>query len=163
VNSQGGNPKSIIIENTEKILKQKHIMKEQLVKISETIYLIFLPADVHNFNVQAEHLIYREGKLKLWKYFKIGFDFKIHGTCTLPMFDFDFEPIMGKEELTALIQKAIQDEGMFVVDPYGENKPQELVDYTGRKDGIIANSLELEQWKSSESKTVKKLLIIEKL
>jgi len=88
---------------------------------------------------------------------------KIHGTCTLPDFDFDFEPTMGKEELTALIQKAIQDEGMFVVNPYGENRPQELVDYTGRKDGIIANSLDIEKWQSAESKTVKKLLLIEKI
>ena len=139
-------------------------MKEQLVKISETIYLIFLPADVHNFNVQAEHLIYREGKLKLWKYFKIGFDFKIHGTCTLPMFDFDFEPIMGKEELTALIQKAIQDEGMFVVDPI--EKPLSMYytpEYSCQKYPQECYTEDLEQWKSAESKTVKKLLIIEKI
>ncbi len=170
MNSQGGNPKSIITENTEEILKQKHIMKEQLVKISETIYLIFLPADVHNFNVQAEHLIYREEKLKLWKYFKIGFDFKIHGTCTLPMFDFDFEPIMGKEELTALIQKAIQDEGMFVVNPYGEKRPINTKNcniFCGKEMKYCQCSAQLnliEIWQSAESKKVKgKILIIEKL
>ena len=113
------------------------------------------------------------------------------GTCTLPLFDFDFEVTdkmascssscsqsdyhkggkcdrngcygKGKKGMFAnKIQKAIQDEGMFVVNPYGENRPQELVDYTGRKDGIIANSLDIERWQSSESKTVKKLLIIEK-
>ena len=54
-------------------------------------------------------------------------------------------------------------QGMFVVNPYGENRPQELVDYTGRKDGIIANSLDIERWQSAESKTVKKLLLIEKI
>jgi len=140
-------------------------MKEQLLKISETIYLIFLPADVHNFNVQAEHLIYREGKLKLWKYFKIGFDFKIHGTCTLPAFDFDFEPIMGKEELTALIQKAIQDEGMFVVNPYKKPDNYELWEkygsFTQYGESLTIHSL---QWQSAESKIVKgKILIIEKL
>ena len=118
-------------------------------------------------------------------------EYKIHGTCTLPAFDFEFEVTdkmascssscsqsdyhkggkcdrngcygKGKKGMFAnKIQKAIQDEGMFVVNPYGENRPQELVDYTGRKDGIIANSLDIERWKSSESKTVKKLLIIEK-
>ena len=118
-------------------------------------------------------------------------EYKIHGTCTLPAFDFEFEVTdkmascssscsqsdyhkggkcdrngcygKGKKGMFAnKIQKAIQDEGMFVVNPYGENRPQELVDYTGRKDGIIANSLDIERWQSSESKTVKKLLIIEK-
>jgi len=210
VNSQGGNPKSIITENTEEILKQKHIMKEQLVKISETIYLIFLPADVHNFNVQAEHLIYREEKLKLWKYFKIGFDFKIHGTCTLPMFDFDFEVdeswvekkkfnkgvfiedtylyrdylssnenmcFVGLPEyecrvksFKSKIQKAIQDEGMFVVNPYGEKRPINTKNcniFCGKEMKYCQCSAQLnliEIWQSAESKTVKgKILIIEKL
>ena len=119
-------------------------------------------------------------------------EFKIIGTCTLPVFDFDFEVTdkmascssscsqsdyhkggkcdrngcygKGKKGMFAnKIQKAIQDEGMFVVNPYGENRPQELVDYTGRKDGIIANSLDIEKWQSAESKTVKKLLLIEKI
>lgn len=119
-------------------------------------------------------------------------NFIIHGTCTLPAFDFEFEVTdkmascssscsqsdyhkggkcdrngcygKGKKGMFAnKIQKAIQDEGMFVVNPYGENRPQELVDYTGRKDGIIANSLDIERWQSAESKTVKKLLLIEKI
>ena len=119
-------------------------------------------------------------------------EYKIHGTCTLPAFDFEFEVTdkmascssscsqsdyhkggkcdrngcygKGKKGMFAnKIQKAIQDEGMFVVNPYGENRPQELVDYTGRKDGIIANSLDIERWQSAESKTVKKLLLIEKI
>ena len=205
MNSQGGNPKSIIIENTEKILKQKHIMKEQLVKISETIYLIFLPADVHNFNVQAEHLIYREGKLKLWKYFKIGFDFKIHGTCTLPAFDFDFEVdeswvekkkfnkgvfiedtylyrdylssnenmcFVGLPEyecrvksFKSKIQKAIQDEGMFVVNPI--EKPLSIYytpEYGCQKYPQECYTEDIKKWQSAESKTVKGiLLVIEKL
>ena len=102
-------------------------------------------------------------------------EYKIHGTCTLPAFDFEFEVKGGKCDRNGCygkgkkgmfankIQKAIQDEGMFVVNPYGENRPQELVDYTGRKDGIIANSLDIEKWQSAESKTVKKLLLIEKI
>ena len=180
-------------------------MKEQLVKISETIYLIFLPADVHNFNVQAEHLIYREGKLKLWKYFKIGFDFKIHGTCTLPAFDFDFEVdeswvekkkfnkgvfiedtylyrdylssnenmcFVGLPEyecrvksFKSKIQKAIQDEGMFVVNPYKKPDNYELWEkygsFTQYGESLTIHSL---QWQSAESKIVKgKILIIEKL
>lgn len=119
-------------------------------------------------------------------------EYKIHGTCTLPNYDFDFEVTdkmascssscsqsdyhkggycdrngcYGKDKngmFANKIQKAIQDEGMFFVNPYGENRPQELVDYTGRKDGIIANSLDIERWQSAESKTVKKLLLIEKI
>ena len=163
-------------------------MKEQLVKISETIYLIFLPADVHNFNVQAEHLIYREGKLKLWKYFKIGLDFKIHGTCTLPLFDFDFEVTdkmascssscsqsdyhkggkcdrngcygKGKKGMFAnKIQKAIQDEGMFVVNPVklmdGKNISCE--------EEAEAYHKNMTAFVEAETKTVKKLLLIEKI
>ena len=119
-------------------------------------------------------------------------EYKIHGTCTLPNYDFDFEVTdkmascssscsqsdyhkggycdrngcYGKDKngmFANKIQKAIQDEGMFFVNPYGDNRPQELVDYTGRKDGIIANSLDIERWQSAESKTVKKLLLIEKI
>jgi hypothetical protein len=93
-------------------------------------------------------------------------NFIIHGTCTLPLFELDFIYGTGSYDTMVLkkrIKKSINDLGLYSVNPYGENKPQELVDYTGRKDGIIANSLELEQWKSSESKTVKKLLLIEKI
>ena len=93
-------------------------------------------------------------------------NFIIHGTCTLPLFELDFIYGTGSYDTMVLkkrIKKSINDLGLYSVNPYGENRPQELVDYTGRKDGIIANSLELEQWKSSESKTVKKLLLIEKI
>ncbi len=171
---------------------------ENVIKITDKILGVIVPESAFDFNLCKPNII------DYWKDFEGGRsgeiellegttykDWKIHGTCTLPAFDFEFEVTdkmascssscsqsdyhkggkcdrngcygKGKKGMFAnKIQKAIQDEGMFVVNPYGENKPQELVDYTGRKDGIIANSLELEQWKSSESKTVKKLLIIEK-
>lgn len=136
---------------------------KKVIQITDKTLGVIVPSDAYDFEFIHDKI--RIGYKVDYRLFKIDLpkgEFKIHGTCTLPAFDFDFEPIMGKVELTDLIQKAIQDEGMYTVNPYGENKPQELVDYTGRKDGIIANSLELEQWKSSESKTVKKLLIIEK-
>jgi len=176
--------------------KTENKMKN-VIQITDKILGVIVPSDaydfefIHNKTRVGYKIDHRLSYIDLPK----G-NFKIHGICTLPAFDFDFEVdeswvkhginacnfttgyfdynikdfsekmnnlLDTKEQsFRTRIQKAIQDEGMFVVNPYGENKPQELVDYTGRKDGIIANSLELEQWKSSESKTVKKLLIIEK-
>ena len=142
---------------------------KNVIKITDKILGVIVPESAFDFNLCNSNII------DYWKDFEGGRsgeielpegttykDWKIHGTCTLQAFDFDFEPIMCKE-LTALIQNAIQDEGMYTVNPYGENRPQELVDYTGRKDGIIANSLDIERWQSAESKTVKKLLLIEKI
>ncbi len=120
-------------------------------------------------------------------------NFKIHGTCTLPSFDFDFEVdeswvekkkfnkgvfiedthlyrdyLSSNENMCFVglpkyecrvksfkskIQKAIQDEGMFVVNPY---------EVSGVIDADKYNDL-VEQWQSAESKTVKKLLLIEKI
>ena len=120
-------------------------------------------------------------------------EFKIIGTCTLPVFDFDFEVTdkmascssscsqsdyhkggkcdrngcygKGKKGMFAnKIQKAIQDEGMFVVNPYGE--PLNIYytpDYGCQKYPQECYMEDLEQWKSVESKTVKKLLLIEKI
>ena len=76
---------------------------------------------------------------------------KIHGTSTLHELEFDFEPIMGKEELKALIQKAIQDEGLLIVNPY---------DIKGQ---TFSNEHQ-NKWQESESKVIRgKLLIIEKI
>jgi len=186
------------INNKITELKKQYKMKN-VIQITDKILGVIVPSDaydfefIHNKTRVGYKIDHRLSYIDLPK----G-NFKIHGICTLPAFDFDFEVdeewvekkwldktesyvyldytsinknqyfIMStdsdnkEKSFRTRIQKAIQDEGMFVVNPYGENKPQELVDYTGRKDGIIANSLELEQWKSSESKTVKKLLIIEK-
>ena len=124
-------------------------------------------------------------------------NFKIHGTCTLPAFEFDFdlkrklvnilinpddlykvpyvinnkgekkygEYLLLGEDLTenqilevfkSLIQKAIQDEGMFVVNPMGTFDDFDKLVYNHSKQ-------RLEQWQSAESKTVKKLLLIEKI
>lgn len=136
---------------------------KNVIQITDKILGVIVPSDaydfefIHNKTRVGYKIDHRLSYIDLPKV-----ELKIHGTCTLPAFDFDFEPIMCKE-LTALIQNAIQDEGMYTVNPYGENRPQELVDYTGRKDGIIANSLDIEKWQSAESKTVKKLLLIEKI
>ena len=109
-------------------------------------------------------------------------EYKIHGTCTLPNYDFDFEVTdkmascssscsqsdyhkggkcdrngcygKGKKGMFAnKIQKAIQDEGMFVLNP---------IEVSGVIDADKYNDL-VEQWQSAESKTVKKLLLIEKI
>lgn len=172
-------------------------MENKLIQITDKILGVIVDAEYTRFMIdeidfyQGQFLLAAKEKGSYSVIKSFDDKHKIHGTCTLPLFDFDFEVTdkmascssscsqsdyhkggycdrngcYGKDKkgmFANKIQKAIQDEGMFVVNPYGENKPQELVDYTGRKDGIIANSLELEQWKSSESKTVKKLLIIEK-
>jgi len=183
---------------------------KNVIKITDKMLGVIVPESAFDFNLCNSNII------DYWKDFEGGRsgeielpegttykDWKIHGTCTLPAFDFDFEVdeswvekkkfnkgvfiedtylyrdylssnenmcFVGLPEyecrvksFKSKIQKAIQDEGMFFVNPYGENRPQELVDYTGRKDGIIANSLDIERWQSAESKTVKKLLLIEKI
>lgn len=172
---------------------------KNLIQIAPKILGVIVPEKASDF--EFIHDKTRIGYKVDYRLFKIELpkgNFKIHGTCTLPNYDFDFEVdeswvlkeirkhevyyylnyietkmlnneinmfnLKSKEQsFRTRIQKAIQDEGMFVVNPYGENRPQELVDYTGRKDGIIANSLELDKWQSAESKTVKKLLLIEKI
>ena len=115
-------------------------------------------------------------------------EYKIHGTCTLPAFDFEFEVTdkmascssscsqsdyhkggkcdrngcygKGKKGMFAnKIQKAIQDEGMFVVNPVklmdGKNISceEEAEAYHKNMTAFI----------EAESKTVKKLLLIEKI
>ena len=115
-------------------------------------------------------------------------EYKIHGTCTLPNYDFDFEVTdkmascssscsqsdyhkggkcdrngcygKGKKGMFAnKIQKAIQDEGMFVVNPVklmdGKNISceEEAEAYHKNMTAFI----------EAESKTVKKLLLIEKI
>ena len=116
-------------------------------------------------------------------------NFIIHGTCTLPAFDFDFEVTdkmascssscsqsdyhkggkcdrngcygKGKKGMFAnKIQKAIQDEGMFVVNPYEnpmQNSDNGFYGFNTRTGDKIM------KWQSAESKTVKKLLLIEKI
>lgn len=113
---------------------------------------------------------------------------KIHGTCTLPAFDFDFEVTdkmascssscsqsdyhkggycdrngcYGKDKngmFANKIQKAIQDEGMFVVNPV------KLMDGKNISCGEEAEAYNenIMAFIEAESKTVKKLLLIEKI
>jgi len=78
-------------------------------------------------------------------------EYKIHGTSTLPELEFDFEPIMGKEELKSLIQKAISDAGLLLINP---------IDIKGQ---TFSNEHQ-NKWQESESKVIRgKLLIIEKI
>ena len=115
-------------------------------------------------------------------------EYKIHGTCTLPNYDFDFEVTdkmascssscsqsdyhkggkcdrngcygKGKKGMFAnKIQKAIQDEGMFVVNPVklmdGKNISCE--------EEAEAYHKNMTAFVEAETKTVKKLLLIEKI
>ena len=139
---------------------------KNVIQITDKILGVIVPESAFDFNLCNSNII------DYWKDFEGGRsgeielpegttykDWKIHGTCTLQAFDFDFEPIMGKEELTALIQKAIQDEGMFVLNPVklmdGKN-----ISCEEEADAYHKN---MTTFIEAESKTVKKLLLIEKI
>ena len=170
---------------------------KNVIKITDKILGVIVPESAFDFNLCKPNII------DYWKDFEGGRsgeiellegttykDWKIHGTCTLPAFDFEFEVTdkmascssscsqsdyhkggkcdrngcygKGKKGMFAnKIQKAIQDEGMFVVNPYGEKEP-ELSDPNPHSQYYAGQLYEQERWQSSESKTVKKLLIIEK-
>ena len=170
---------------------------KNVIKITDKILGVIVPESAFDFNLCNSNII------DYWKDFEGGRsgeiellegttykDWKIHGTCTLPAFDFEFEVTdkmascssscsqsdyhkggkcdrngcygKGKKGMFAnKIQKAIQDEGMFVVNPYGEKEP-ELSDPNPHSQYYAGQLYEQERWQSSESKTVKKLLIIEK-
>jgi len=136
-------------------------MENKLIQITDKILGVIVPSDAYDFEFIHDKI--RIGYKVDYRLFKIDLpkgEFKIHGTCTLPAFDFDFEPIMGKEELTDLIQKAIQDEGMYTVNPYEnpmQNSDNGFYGFNTRTGDKIM------KWQSAESKTVKKLLLIEKI
>ena len=172
------------------------------IQITDKILGVIVPSDAYDF--EFIHDKTRIGYKVDYRLFKIDLpkgEFKIHGTCTLQAFDFDFEVdeswvekkkfnkgvfiedtylyrdylssnenmcFVGLPEyecrvksFKSKIQKAIQDEGMFFVNPYGEKEP-ELSDPNPHSQYYAGQLYEQERWQSSESKTVKKLLIIEK-
>ena len=133
---------------------------KNVIQITDKILGVIVPSDaydfefIHNKTRVGYKIDHRLSYIDLPKV-----ELKIQGTCTLPAFDFDFEPIMCKE-LTALIQNAIQDEGMFVVNPYEnpmQNSDNGFYGFNTRTGDKIM------KWQSAESKTVKKLLLIEKI
>jgi hypothetical protein len=181
---------------------------KNVIQITDKILGVIVPESAFDFNLCNSNII------DYWKDFEGGRsgeielpegttykDWKIHGTCTLQAFDFDFEVdeswvekkkfnkgvfiedtylyrdylssnenmcFVGLPEyecrvksFKSKIQKAIQDEGMFFVNPYGEKEP-ELSDPNPHSQYYAGQLYEQERWQSSESKTVKKLLIIEK-
>ena len=164
------------------------------IQITDKILGVIVPSDAYDFEFIHEKtrvgykIDHRLSYIDLPK----G-EFKIISTCTLPVFDFDFEVTdkmascssscsqsdyhkggkcdrngcygKGKKGMFAnKIEKAIQDEGMFVVNPYKKPDNYELWEkygsFTQYGESLTIHSL---QWKSSESKTVKKLLLIEKI
>ena len=164
---------------------------KNVIKITDKILGVIVPSGAYDF--EFIHNKTRVGYKIDHRLFYIDLpkgNFIIHGTCTLPAFDFDFEVTdkmascssscsqsdyhkggycdrngcygKGKKGMFAnKIQKAIQDEGMFFVNPYGEKEP-ELSDPNPHSQYYAGQLYEQERWQSSESKTVKKLLIIEK-
>ena len=156
---------------------------KNVIKITDKILGVIVPSGaydfefIHNKTRVGYKIDHRLSYIDLPK----G-NFIIHGTCTLPAFDFDFEVTdkmascssscsqsdyhkggycdrngcYGKDKngmFANKIQKAIQDEGMFVLNP---------IEVSGVIDADKYNDL-VEQWQSAESKTVKKLLLIEKI
>lgn len=151
------------------------------IQITDKILGVIVPSDAYDFEFIHEKtrvgykIDHRLSYIDLPK----G-EFKIIGTCTLPVFDFDFEVTdkmascssscsqsdyhkggkcdrngcygKGKKGMFAnKIQKAIQDEGLLLVNPY---------DIKGQ---TFSNEHQ-NKWQSAESKTVKgKILIIEKI
>ena len=182
-----------------------------VIQITDKILGVIVDEDSYYF--EFIHDKTRIGYKVDYRLFKIDLpkgEFKIHGTCTLQAFDFDFEVdeswvekkkfnkgvfiedtylyrdylssnenmcFVGLPEyecrvksFKSKIQKAIQDEGMFVVNPYGANRPINTKNcniFCGKEMKYCQCSAQLnliEIWQSAESKKVKgKILIIEKL
>ena len=159
---------------------------KNVIKITDKILGVIVPESAYDFMFSSAQddvdLICKKGKSISYIGTFHKCEYKIHGTCTLPNYDFDFEVTdkmascssscsqsdyhkggkcdrngcygKGKKGMFAnKIQKAIQDEGMFVVNP---------IEVSGVIDADKYNDL-VEQWQSAESKTVKKLLLIEKI
>lgn len=159
---------------------------KNVIKITDKILGVIVPESAYDFMFSSAQddadLICKKGKSISYIGTFHKCEYKIHGTCTLPNYDFDFEVTdkmascssscsqsdyhkggkcdrngcygKGKKGMFAnKIQKAIQDEGMFVLNP---------IEVSGVIDADKYNDL-VEQWQSAESKTVKKLLLIEKI
>ena len=159
---------------------------KNVIKITDKILGVIVPESAYDFMFSSAQddadLICKKGKSISYIGTFHKCEYKIHGTCTLPNYDFDFEVTdkmascssscsqsdyhkggkcdrngcYGKDKngmFANKIQKAIQDEGMFVVNP---------IEVSGVIDADKYNDL-VEQWQSAESKTVKKLLLIEKI
>jgi len=156
---------------------------KNVIQITDNILGVIVPenSDNDSFEFNIDRLVFYTGisPNHCGEEIYIGFEFIIHGTCTLPTFEFDFEVDESWVEMPkgltpasigwyidtknslfrTRIQKAIQDEGMFVVNPV------KLMD--GKN---ISCSEEAEAYHKNmtafveaESKTVKKLLLIEKI
>ena len=159
---------------------------KNVIKITDKILGVIVPESAYDFMFSSAQddadLICKKGKSISYIGTFHKCEYKIHGTCTLPNYDFDFEVTdkmascssscsqsdyhkggkcdrngcYGKDKngmFANKIQKAIQDEGMFVLNP---------IEVSGVIDADKYNDL-VEQWQSAESKTVKKLLLIEKI
>ena len=172
-------------------------MENKLIQITPTVFGVIVDDDAYDF--EFIHNKTRIGYKVDYRLFKIDLpkgEYKIHGTCTLPNYDFDFEVDeswvknteekltwkkfynyntkmysleLKEESFRTRIQKALNDLGLYAVNPYGEKAPKAVCLIGGMelmvRDSMTANvnRKRFEQWQSAESKTVKKILIIEKI
>ena len=128
-------------------------MENNTIQITPTIIGFIVPIDAHEF-------IFINNKTRIGykiddRLFKLELpkgEFKIHGTCTLPEleFDFEFNGFFHRIQLRLDIQKAIYDAGLLPINP---------IDIKGQ---TFSNEHQ-NKWQESESKVIRgKLLIIEK-
>ena len=152
--------------------KTKNKMK-QVIQITDKILGVIVDDEYTRFMI--DEIDFYEGQFLLaakekGSYSVIkSFDDKhiIHGTCTLPNYDFDFIYGTGSYDTMTLkmrIKKALNDLGLYAVNPYKKPENYELWEkygsFTQYGESLTIHSL---LWQSAESKTVKKILIIEKI
>lgn len=153
-------------------------MENNTIQITPTIIGVVVPNDAFGFKTEYEDkytFLYAHLKSKpdnhsyfdeetFEDYYNMGViaqthredgvpKFKIHGTCTLPEleFDFEFNGFFHRIQLRLDIQKAIYDAGLLLINP---------IDIKGQ---TFSNEHQ-NKWQESESKVIRgKLLIIEKI
>jgi hypothetical protein len=142
---------------------------KNVIQITDKILGVIVPESAFDFNLCNSNII------DYWKDFEGGRsgeielpegttskDWKIHGTCTLPLFELDFIYGTGSYDTMVSkkrIKKAINDLGLYAVNPV------KLMDGKNISCGEEAEAYNenIMAFEEAESKTVKKLLLIEKI
>lgn len=141
-------------------------MENNTIQITPTIIGVVVPNDAYDFEIRESFLAPNELSDVLYRRSSIDANclhsgippiefgkYKIHGTCTLPEleFDFEFNGFFHRIQLRLDIQKAIYDAGLLLINP---------IDIKGQ---TFSNEHQ-NKWQESESKVIRgKLLIIEKI
>ena len=141
-------------------------MGNNKIQITPTIIGVVVPNDAYDFEIRESFLAPNELSDVLYRRSNIDTNcllsgippiefckYKIHGTCTLPEleFDFEFNGFFHRIQLRLDIQKAISEAGLLLINP---------IDIKGQ---TFSNEHQ-NKWQESESKVIRgKLLIIEKI